>query len=152
MWVNDRVCLALPCNFAVTSASHPCAAAVCRRNSRKIRRIHEEDDWQVDGDVSGGSLACSVCAVRRQHEAGQHEARRHEARPDEQRSDEERRNEEGQEVQENQEGQDEERRQHEARRRHEALVRTAFLKLAFRVAGATEWCTGYPKTLSSRVT
>src|SRR5580698_11484912 len=40
------------------------------------RKVHEQDNSQVDGNVSSGSVPFGLCAVWRCHEAGQHETGR----------------------------------------------------------------------------
>src|ERR1700723_1538099 len=92
------------------------------------RKVHEQDDSQVDGNVSSGSLAFGFCTVWRCHEAGRQDetGRQHE----------ERRHEEGQEVQEKgEEGRHKERRKHEARRQHKATSAPAWV-LQFRDQGS----------------
>src|ERR1700738_2469398 len=110
-------------------ASHPMyAPRFLGANSNVNRRkVHEQDDSQVDGNVFSGSVAFGFCTVWRCHEAGQHETgRQYETG----RQHEERRHEEGQEVQE--EG--EEGRQHEAE-----LAPACVLQV--RVQGS--WCGQY---------
>src|SRR5260370_29082895 len=95
-------------------ASHPMYAPTFLGVNSNVnrRKVHEQDDSQVDGNVSSDSVAFGFCTVWRCHEAGQHEAGQHETG----RQHEERRHEEGQEVQEK----GEEGRQHEEKRQHEA--------------------------------
>ena len=59
-------------------ASHPMyAPRFLGVNSNVNRRkVHEQDDSQVDGNVSSGSVAFGFCTVWRCHEAGQHETGR----------------------------------------------------------------------------
>src|SRR5271169_6536327 len=78
------------------------------------RKVHEQDDPQVAGNVSSVSVAFGFCTVWRCHEAGQHETgRQYETG----RQHEERRHEEGQHEERRRH---EERRQHEEGRQHEA--------------------------------
>src|SRR5713101_2814295 len=72
-----------------SGVSHPMfAPRFLGANSNVNRRkVHEQDDSQVDDNVSSGSVAFGFCTVWRCHEAGQHETgrqyetgRQHEAR------------------------------------------------------------------------
>src|ERR1700730_2496345 len=78
-------------------ASHPMyAPRFLGVNSNVHRRKVHEQDSQVDGNVSSGSVLCGLCTVRRHHEAGQHETgRQHKERRHEERQEAQEEGEEG---------------------------------------------------------
>src|ERR1019366_1006384 len=100
-------------------SSHPiCAPRFLGVNSNvNRRRVHEQDDSQVDGNVSSSCFLCGFCAVQRYHETGQDEKRRHEERR-----------------------QHETPPHHEARRQHEAELARSCVRQV-RLQGS--WCRQY---------